>query len=153
MIRVELELVLLLPGIVTGDSSQEIFFLGIVRGIPEEKVVANYVRTARFEKVSGVDIVSFQDPRRFLIVPRVVNRYAVAEEGYRKFPLRTIDFTDFSEIILLYSGLVSTLPRCSNDISLCESGDKKNHNNGNCEQKIENWPQLRTISPFVPSQK
>ena len=97
-------------------------------------MVANYVRTARFEKVPGVDIVSFQDPC-FLIVPRVVNRYAVAEEGYRKFPLRTIDFSDFSEIILLYSGLVSTLPRCSNDISLCESGDKKNHNHGNCEKK------------------
>ena len=37
---------------------------------------------ARFEKVSSVDIVDFKELRRFLIVPRVVDGDAVAEEGF-----------------------------------------------------------------------
>ena len=36
---------------------------------------------------------------------------------------RLVDISDFSKKILLYSGLVITLPRCRDDISLCESGD------------------------------
>jgi len=56
---VELELVLLRPGIETGDRRWEIFFLGIVRGIPKEKTTADNMGAARFEEVPGVDIVDF----------------------------------------------------------------------------------------------
>ena len=45
MIQVESELVLLRLSVVTGDSSREIFFLGIVRGIPEEKTAVDDVGT------------------------------------------------------------------------------------------------------------
>ena len=48
---------LLRPGIETDDRCWEIFFLGIVRGIPKEKTTADNMRAARFEEVSGVDIV------------------------------------------------------------------------------------------------
>jgi len=58
-----------------------------------------------------------------LIVPGVIGRFAVAEEAYREGLLRLVDFSDFSKKILLYSGLVLKLPRCRDDISLCESGD------------------------------
>ena len=57
--RVELELVLLRLTLEATYRRREIFFLGIVRGIPKEKKVADDVRTTRFEEVAGVDIVDF----------------------------------------------------------------------------------------------
>lgn len=50
---------LLSLGIVTGNRRGEIFFLGIVRGIPEEEAAADDAGTACFEEVTGFDIVNF----------------------------------------------------------------------------------------------
>jgi hypothetical protein len=57
---------LLRLGIVTGDRSRKILFLGSVRfrrvlGAPHEKASADGERAARFEKVPGGDIVNFHD--------------------------------------------------------------------------------------------
>ena len=119
---------LLRLSIVSGDRRRKILFLGSVRFrrvliASNEERTTDGERAARFEKVRGGDIVNFQDLRCVLIVPREVVPFAVAEELYREGLLNLVDFSNFSKQILLYSGLVRTLPRCCDDISLCESGD------------------------------
>ena len=118
--------------VIPDDLRRKIHFLGIVllRRIlvaTNEKTTADGERAAHFEKVPGGNIVNFQDLRRLLrrlwIVPRVIGRFAVAEEGYREGLLSLVGFSDFSKPVVLYSGLVHKFVRCRDDVSLCESGD------------------------------
>ena len=58
MFREELKFVLLCRGIVTRYQRRQVF-LGTDRGVPVEQTAVDDVSAARFEKISGVDVVDF----------------------------------------------------------------------------------------------
>ena len=62
--------------------------------------------------------------RRFFIVPRIVDGDAVAEEACQELSSSLVDFTNFSHVALLHSGLVRAPPRRRDGISLFNIEDE-----------------------------
>jgi len=112
--------VLLCLGVEASNSGWEILLLGIICGAPEKQTAADNARTARFEKAPRFSIIDSENFPCFWIVPGVVAGNVVGEESYRQLSFRTVNASYFSKEVLLNSGLVRALPRCSDNVPLIE---------------------------------